>query len=213
MREIVRRGYNAGDYPGVFRSRSEPNEIEQAFLGTLLGLSPANPTVLDLGCGSGVPIDAYLAAKGARLTGVDFSVKHLVLARRNVPSGRYIEADFSTVDLGAGRFDTVVSLYAIFHIPRDEHKALLEKIAGALKDGGLFLATFGAIESAYGEDENWAGAKMAWSSHDPVIYVRFLTGAGFEIVESRFEGKPGDEEHHWWVLARRTGGGAISNGE
>jgi cyclopropane fatty-acyl-phospholipid synthase-like methyltransferase len=135
MREIVRRGYNAGDYPGVFRSRSEPNEIEQAFLGTLLGLSPANPTVLDLGCGSGVPIDAYLAAKGARLTGVDFSVKHLVLARRNVPSGRYIEADFSTVDLGAGRFDTVVSLYAIFHIPRDEHKALLEKIAGALKDG------------------------------------------------------------------------------
>jgi SAM-dependent methyltransferase len=213
MREIVRRGYDAGDYPGVFRSRSEPNEIEHAFLGTLLDLSPANPAILDLGCGSGVPIDKYLAANGARLTGVDFSVKHLALAGRNVPSGQYIEADFSTADLGAGRFDAVVSLYAIFHIPRDEHKALLEKIARTLKEAGLFLATFGTVESAYGEDENWAGAKMAWSSYDPATYGRLLTDTGFEIVESRFEGRPGDREHHWWVLARRTGGKVISNGK
>jgi SAM-dependent methyltransferase len=127
-----------------------------------------------------------------------------VLAKRNVPTGEYIEGDFSRADFDVGSFDAVVSFYAIFHIPRDEHEALFEKIARALRSNGLLLATFGAAALAYGEDENWTGAKMAWSSHDPDTYRRLLAQTGFRIVESRFEGESGDAEHHWWVLARKN---------
>jgi hypothetical protein len=92
----------------------------------------------------------------------------------------------------------------MFHLPCDEHRALFEKIARALRADGVFLVTFGAVAMAYAEDENWTGAKMAWSSHNPDTYRSLLTQAGFRIVARKFEANPGDREHHWWTMARKT---------
>jgi SAM-dependent methyltransferase len=203
MRDVVKAGYEAGDYSGEFRANPEPDEHARYFLQKLLVLSPSSPTILDLGCGTGIPFDRFLVSEGAKLTGIDFSRKHIALAKRNVPLADYIEADFSRVELGLDRFDCVVAFYAIFHLPRDEHRALFEKIARTLRGDGLFLATLGAVASAYGEDANWTGAKMAWSSHDPDTYCNLLQQAGFAIVDSGFEGKLGDQEHHWWMMARK----------
>jgi len=97
-----------------------------------------------------------------------------------------------------------MSLYAIFHIPREEHAALIAKIARALKPRGVFLATFGATAMECDVDENWTGARMAWSSYAPETYESILADAGFTILESKFEGAPGDQEHHWWVLVRKV---------
>lgn len=204
MRDIVRDGYEAGDYPGFFRSDIEPSEHERYFLERLLSLLPSSPRILDLGCGTGVPFDRFLAAKSAKVIGVDFSAKHIALAKRNVPAASYVEGNFSRMDFDNNDFDAVVAFYAIFHLPRDEHEALFGKIILTLKSKSLFLATFGTVAHAYGEDANWTGAKMAWSSYDPDIYRQLLAESGFMILESRFEGKPGDQEHHWWVLAQKV---------
>jgi ubiquinone/menaquinone biosynthesis C-methylase UbiE len=203
MRTIVRDGYEAGDYAGAFRSNFDPDTLERHFLQKLLSLVPENPEIVDLGCGPGVPFDRFLVSRGARITGVDFCTKHIALAKRNVPSGTFVEADFSKLDLESNSFDAALSLYAIFHLPRDEHEAVIAKLARVLKPNGLLLANFSAAAFDYGEDANWTGARMAWSSHAPETYRRLLSEAGFEIVESRFEGAPGDQEYHWWVLARK----------
>jgi len=204
IRKIVRDGYEQGDYPAVFRRSGAPSEMERRFLDRLLASCPPSARVLDLGCGTGLPIDGYLADRGAAITGIDVSPKHLALAKANVPSARYIEGDFSRLVLPEGSFDAIVSLYAIFHIPRAEHGDLFAKIAPLLRDGGVFLATLGTAACDYGEEADWAGAVMAWSSHDPETYGRLLDKAGFALLESGFEGKPGDEEYHFWVLARRV---------
>jgi ubiquinone/menaquinone biosynthesis C-methylase UbiE len=203
MRAIVRAGYEVGDYAGAFRSNPEPSALARYFLEKLLSLTPENPEIVDFGCGTGAPFDRFLASKGARITGIDFCAKHVALAKKNVPSGTFVEADFSKLDLEAGKFDAALSLYAIFHLPRDEHAAVIAKIARALKPNGMFLTNFSATAFEYGEDENWTGAKMAWSSYAPETYRRHLLEAGFDIVESQFEGAPGDQEYHWWVLARK----------
>jgi SAM-dependent methyltransferase len=203
MRDIVRQGYEAGNYAREFRANGEPSVRERFFLERLLSLSLPHPDIVDLGCGTGAPFGKFLASRGAKLTGIDSCAKHIASARQNIPAGEFVEGDFSEIDLGAGRFDAAVALYAVFHIPRDEHAALFGKVARALKANGLFLVTLGAVASEYGEEENWAGAKMAWSSYDPDRYRKLLAAAGFEIFESQFEGAPGDREYHWWVLARK----------
>ena len=205
MRRIAKQGYEQGDYSAAFRRYGPPSAMERHYLDGLLALCPASPEILDLGCGTGLPIDTYLADHGADLTGIDLSPKHIALARRNVPSASYREGDLLHAVLPEGRFDAVVSFYAIFHIPRLEHGDLFARINRLLKPSGLFLATLGTSDSEYGEEVNWAGAPMAWSSYDAETYRRLLAAARFDIIEAAFEGLTGDAEHHFWVLARKAG--------
>jgi len=108
--------------------------------------------------------------------------------------------------LPEGSFDGVVSFYAIFHIPRSEHGALFTRINRLLRPSGLFLATLGTSDSEYGEEADWAGAPMAWSSYDAETYRRLLTEVGFDIVESAFEGQPGDAEPPFLGLGAKIDG-------
>ena len=84
-------------------------------------------SVLDVGCGTGVPIARALAAR-YRVTGVDVSREMVRLARRNVPDGEFICSDVMSVDFEPGGFDAVVALYSIFHLAREEHGALFRRI-------------------------------------------------------------------------------------
>lgn len=204
MRRIVKQGYEQGDYAFAFRRYGPPSAMERHYLDRFLVLSPPTPKILDLGCGTGLPIDKYLADHGADLTGIDSSPKHIALAKSNLPSASYQEGDLLHAILPEGSVDGVVSFYAIFHIPRSEHGELFLRINRLLRPNGLFLATLGTSDSAYGEEASWAGAPMAWSSWDAGTYRRLLAVADFDIIESAFEGQPGDVEHHFWVLARKS---------
>ena len=73
--------------------------------------------MLDVGCGTGVPIARALAER-YRVTGVDVSREMVRVARRNVPEGEFVCSDVMSVDFEPGGFDVVVALYSIFHLPR-----------------------------------------------------------------------------------------------
>ena len=203
LRHIVRAGYEIIDYPAAFaRDAKLRRPIDVHFLTQLARLLPPAARVIDLGCGVGIPYDRFLADAGFKVTGIDFTRRHLAAARRNVPGATFVEADFASVALADAAADAIVSLYAIFHIPRDEHAALFARIRRALRPGGLFLVTLGTRNSAHGVEENWFGAPMAWSTFDPATYEKMLLDAAFDIVDARFEGALGDDEYHFWVLAR-----------
>src|SRR5215470_10479576 len=133
MRRIVKQGYEQGDYSAAFSRYGPPSAMERHYLDGLLALCPASPEILDLGCGTGLPIDKYLADHGADLTGIDLSSKHIALAKKNVPSASYREGDLLHAILPEGCFDGVVSFYAIFHIPRSEHEDLFLRVNRLLK--------------------------------------------------------------------------------
>ena len=116
MRRIVKQGYEQGDYSAAFRRYGPPSEMERLYLDRLLALTPPAPKILDLGCGTGLPVDKYLADRGADLTGIDISAKHVALAKGNLPSASYREGDILHAVLPEGSFDGIVSFYAIFHI-------------------------------------------------------------------------------------------------
>lgn len=202
MRKLVEEGYNNADYGGAFRRDETLRENEEEFMSLLIKKLPKNAKVLDFGCGLGIPHDKFFVNQGIDVTGIDISQKHINLAKKNVPDAKFIKGDFSKVKFKE-KFDAIVSFYAIFHIPRTEHKKLFKKMHLLLKKSGLILITLGTSGDEYSEEKNWAGAPMAWSQYTPTTYKKILNECGFKIIKFAFEGKKGDAEHHFWVLAEK----------
>ncbi|MFQ5884193.1 MAG: class I SAM-dependent methyltransferase [Thermoplasmata archaeon] len=206
MREIVERGYEEGDYVGAYRldDNMDNYPLEKKNIDRLIESLPKNASILDLGCGPGIPYDKYLVERAFKVTGVDSSQKHINLAKRNVPGATFVRGDMTSVDFGEESFDAIVSLYAIFHIPKKEHRDLFLKIHRTLKENGLTLVTLGTIPEYEGDVGDFIGSKMVWSSHSMEDNLQLVEDCGFEIVHWEEEGKKGYPEHHLWVLARKS---------
>ena len=197
----------AADYDRIaddYLAGKEPLDEQTAALlrGLTVGLTPQS-RVLDLGCGAGVPVTAWLAARH-QVVGVDFSARQLALACEHAPTADLLRADMGALAFAPASFDAVISLYAIIHLPREQHPALLATITRCLKPGGRFLATW-ALGAWEGREDDWLGwgAPMWWSHHDEVTSLRLLREAGFAV--ERAELREGAER--WlWVLCRVASG-------
>jgi cyclopropane fatty-acyl-phospholipid synthase-like methyltransferase len=103
--------------------------------------------VLDLGAGDAILLATVLEAFPETTgTAVDFSPLMLEQARaRLAPFGsraQTIEADLQTPawkESVAGRFDAIVSGFAIHHLIHERKRALYREIYDLLADGGVFL--------------------------------------------------------------------------
>jgi SAM-dependent methyltransferase len=172
------------------------------FLDDLAARLPDGGRVLDLGCGNGRKL-GRLAGR-FQLTGVDVSQQQLRLARAEVPGASFVEGDFAQLDFPDASFDAVVALYSITHVPREEHPALLGRIAGWLRPGGLFLASLSHVG---GEDwtSEWLGVEMFFSGYDAQTNRRLVREAGFEVLadELVWMREPEAEVGFLWVLARK----------
>jgi len=199
---LVRDGYNrcADAY-----ATARPDTPHRLLL-TLVDELSIDATALDIGCGAGIPVSRVLATR-ASVTGIDISPRMIALARQNVPTVRFIEADIRAVDFPPESFDAVTAFYSIFHLPKGDHQTLLGSIYSWLKPGGLLLCTLSyANEAAYTED-SFFGVTMYWSNHSLSQYDQMLTKVGFELLESTVLGsgfaKPENEEAHPLLLLRK----------
>lgn len=139
--DLVRRGYDALSYQ--YRS-DDAGEAEYApWLAELRARLPTGASVLDLGCGNGVPVARSLAAAGYQVTGVDISDVQVERARRLVPAGTLIRADATTIEFPAHFFDAIVCLYALIHMPLASQPGLLQRAADWLRPEGWLLAVTG----------------------------------------------------------------------
>jgi SAM-dependent methyltransferase len=201
-RDIVRRGYDAvsGRYDEQYGGRTK----YRAWLRELRERIPAGAAVLDLGCGSGIPVARDLAAAGYRVTGVDISDVQIGRARDLVPQAGFVRADITAIDFGPASFDAVVALYVLIHLPLEDQPSLLERIASWLRPGGLFLATTG-FQAWTGVEENWlgGGAPMWWSHADAATYRSWITRAGLSVEREEFA--PEGDGGHALFWARKLG--------
>jgi SAM-dependent methyltransferase len=95
---------------------------------------------LDLACGEGRNA-VWLAERGWRVTGVDFSEVGLEKARR-LATARGVEGEWIAADLHGYRpapraFDLVLVLY--LQVSASERAPILRAAADAVADGGIFL--------------------------------------------------------------------------
>lgn len=161
-------------------------------------------SVLDIGCGAGVPIARALARR-FRVTGIDISKEMVLRAQRNVPGAIVLHGDVMAMQFEEASFDGAVCFYALFHLPREEHDELIRRVYRWLVPGGLFLLTVTRFsESGYLEE--FFGVMMFWSNWSLDQYRSILAEAGFELLELGEVGHGYEQvapEHHPLILARK----------
>jgi SAM-dependent methyltransferase len=201
---IVAAGYDRIARRYLEWSALRPSAVRLRWLQRALDLVPPRGDVLELGCGAGIPMTAALAV-GRRVTGVDLSGVQVGLARRNVPGATFIQADMAAVAFAPRSFDAVVAFYSLTHVPRDEQPALLRRIAGWLRPGGVFLATMGADSSDDEVEDDWLGVPMFFSHFGARRNVRLVAEAGLAVEEHVVEQEPEDrhDARFLWIVARR----------
>jgi predicted TPR repeat methyltransferase len=202
-KEIVARGYDAI----ALRYAEWAGQITSPVLKWLRDLDarlPDGANVLELGCGRGVPGTRELARRH-RVTGVDISAVQIELARHHVPEASFVHADALELDIAPGSLDAVVALHIFGHVPPDEQRDLIARIAIWLVDGGYLLATVSAGEPGEEVDDDWLGAPMYFASLGGEAYLPLLREHGLDPVReeivAQFEPGHGDIPFHW-VLAR-----------
>ena len=103
-----------------------------------------NSAVLDLGCGTGLELEAYLRSNpSAKITGIDLSQGMLDALR-----GKFVGLDMTLirgsyfdVPFGENRFDAAVSVESLHHFTQEAKIPLYAKLCQALKPGGYFILT------------------------------------------------------------------------
>jgi len=137
----------------------------------------AETRALDLACGTG-DLAFALAAKGARVTGIDASPRMIDAAKEravSAPSVDFVVGDMTALDVPDASVDIVTAGYALRNVP-DYHAALRE-IARVLRPGGRLLTLdFYRPESmlwrrAFIAYLSAAGNIVGWLWHrEPVVY-------------------------------------------
>lgn len=100
---------------------------------------PPSTAILDLGCGSGVPIAQGLAGEGFAVWGIDASPTLISAYRANLPDMPARCEPVQDSDFFGRRFAGVVAIGLIFLLAQADQDKLLAKVAKALVPGGRFL--------------------------------------------------------------------------
>ncbi len=201
---LVKAGYDhcASNYAGQ-RLTIAPQELRLI----TEKLSPKS-SILDVGCGAGTPVAKYLSAD-YYVTGVDLSSRMIDLAKTNAPTARFVATDIMTAEFPATHFDAIVSFYALFHIPRQEHEELFRRFADWLKPGGMLLVTLARRDDGPGYTDNFCGVTMYWSNFGLEVYRNILEKTGFRIEQEGIIGHGYDsaeapEEIHPFIFCMRV---------
>ena len=157
--------------------------------------------ILDLGCGTGRPLGAWLLARGFGLTGVDASAPALELARSRLPDGEWICSDMR--GLGLGRtFDGLLAWDSLFHLTAADQEALFPVIGAHAAPGAVLMFTSGP--SAGVAMGAFGGDPLHHASLSPEAYRRLLAEQGFEVLSFAPE-DPDCGGHSVWLAQRVLG--------
>ncbi|MDR1887843.1 MAG: bifunctional 2-polyprenyl-6-hydroxyphenol methylase/3-demethylubiquinol 3-O-methyltransferase UbiG [Zoogloeaceae bacterium] len=138
------------DPESEFRPLHDINPLRLDWIGNRVALTGKN--VLDIGCGGGLLAEG-MAARGARVTGIDLAEKPLGVARLHLlESG--LEVDYRQISAeqmaaeAPGAFDVVTCLEMLEHVP--DPASAIRACRQLLKPGGVaFFSTLNRNPKAY----------------------------------------------------------------
>lgn len=198
--DSVKRAYdNIADKWAEFRAGCTINKCIAEFVKLL----PLHSEILDVGCGTGYPIAAYLTEKGHRVTGIDVSREMLRKARAlNLVNARFINVDFTdyVADIA---FDAVIAFDSLWYIAYSRQESIYPKLASLIKSGGYLLFTHGNREGEITGE--MYGETFYYSALDASRVRDLLANNGFEILTfTENYSEPTTDTRDLLVTARKT---------
>lgn len=198
--ESVKRAYdNIADKWAEFRAGCTINKCIAEFVKLL----PLHSEILDVGCGTGYPIAAYLTEKGHRVTGIDVSTEMLEKARAlKLVNARFINVDFTDY-VADTSFDAVIAFDSLWHIARSAQEEIYLKLASLIKSGGYLLFTHGSRKGEITGE--MYGETFYYGALDAARVRELLAENGFEILTfTENYSEPSTGTRDLLVTARKT---------
>ena len=124
---------------------------------------PKNASVLDFGCGPGIPFTKKLVKRGFKVTAIDISDTMIKEAKKNVPEANYVRVSMTDINF-ENKFDGIFSGYTMLCLDPKNFKIAAKRAVKSLKRSGFFfLALNEPAPEGHDESENYTeimGQKM-----------------------------------------------------
>lgn len=162
----------------------------------------SNGNILDIGCGTGLPISKYFSEHNFSIIGIDTSDKMLEIAKSNeIKNTQFLLCNFYNFDSNE-RFDGIIAWDSLFHFPKQRQKEIYDKVYNLLKPGGFFLFTHGKEENEHiGE---MFGEQFYYSCLSKDFVLDLMNEIGFELEYSIEDFVEGIDRRDWVVLAKKS---------
>jgi SAM-dependent methyltransferase len=186
---------------GLAWSKLRGNTLNEAtWLDRFCALLPARADILDIGCGSGLPIARELTRLGFVVTGVDAAPGMLALFQANVPNRPSVLSDMRELSLGT-TFAGLLAWDSFFHLSPGDQRAMFPRFRDHAADGAALMFTSGTTEGeAIGVLQ---GDPLYHGSLAPAEYRSLLDAAGFAVVDHIAEDPTCGYRTVWLARRRR----------
>jgi len=152
-------------------------------VGGLAVIRPPGASVLDLGCGDGVPLSRLLLRRGVDLAALDSSAEMVRRYRANLPGVPVQCVRIEDARFPPASFDAVVAWGVLFHLAEADQAAAIRSVATWLRGGGQFLFTSGAIAGV--TESQMDGVTFRYVSLGADAYRHLVEGAGMRLAHHR----------------------------
>jgi ubiquinone/menaquinone biosynthesis C-methylase UbiE len=144
---------------------------------------------LDIGCGTGF-LSLELAARGHKVTGIDFAPEMLALAKDKAAKAgatiRFEHADAENLPFASASFDLVITRHVLWTLPHPE--AAISEWVRVLRPGGRLAVIDGHSLVTPGEEQAYSARRSA--EYAPIgDQLPFLMGKPQEDIEALFRAK------------------------
>ena len=158
---------------------------------------PRGAAVLDLGCGTGLPITRVLVDEGLNVCAIDAAPSFVEAFRHNLPGIPVACESVESSSFFDRRFDGVLAWGLVFLLSPEAQRSLVPRMADLLVPGGRLLFTSPA------EPVVWNDAMTGLESRSlgAAEYRRLLSAVGVETTrEYEDEG-----QNHYFDAFKRSG--------
>jgi SAM-dependent methyltransferase len=140
---------------------------------------PRDSSVIELGCGPGIPITTVLVEEGLRVFGVDAAPSFVAAFQRNLPGTPIVCETVQESRFFDRTFDAILAWGLMFLLKADDQHRLIQRFAEILMPGGRLLFTSPAKPVAW----NDVMTGLESLSLGAEQYRQLLGAVGISVVE------------------------------
>lgn len=141
----------------------------------------AHSTVLDLGCGTGLPFGKYITDNNHTLEGIDFSRSMIEKAKLNVPKGNFRVQSIDQLST-KNFYEGIVASYSLQLLAPDIIRDVVFRCSRALKQKGIMYVSLNEPVINRSDYIVFMGEKMFFKDYSEKDLINIFSEKGMEKI-------------------------------